>query len=82
MISVFNDIICYRPDSESEVPHVKKTSYQRSSASFQVTDKPKVSFGPCEEKPRLESPKQKLKSLPKQTRYSAKGHYTPRPGES
>lgn len=82
MISAFNHVICNRPDSKSEVPHMKKTSYQRSSASFQVNDKPKVYFGPCEEKHGLEPPKQKLKSLPKQTRYLAKGHCTPSPGES
>lgn len=82
LISVFYYTICYWPDNESKVRQTKEPSHQRSATSLKVIDRPKVSFGPYEEKHRPESAKQKRKDLSKQTRHVAKGHYTPNPGKS
>lgn len=57
-----------------------QTKDQRSMALLKVIDRPKVSFGPHEEKHRPEPAKQKPKNLPQHTRHVAKGHYTPNPG--
>ncbi|KAF3839829.1 hypothetical protein F7725_018546 [Dissostichus mawsoni] len=44
-------------NTESKMPHVKEPSHKRSSSTFKVTERPKVSFGPYVEKhrPVLES---------------------------
>ncbi|XP_047454579.1 centrosomal protein of 72 kDa isoform X2 [Mugil cephalus] len=47
-----------------------------------VTERPKVSFGPYIEKRKSVSGKQKQKDVPKQTRHAAKGHFTPHPDQS
>ncbi|XP_068426754.1 centrosomal protein of 72 kDa [Clinocottus analis] len=49
---------------------------------YEVTERPKVSFGPYVEKCRPVPGKQKQKDFPKQTRRTAKGHYTPNPDQS
>lgn len=57
-----------------------QTKDHRSAAFLKMIDRPKVSFGPHEEKHRPESAKPKPKNLPQHTRRLAKGHYTPNPG--
>lgn len=57
-----------------------QTKDQRSVALLKMIDRPKVSFGPHEEKHRPEPAKRKPKNLPQHTRHVAKGHYTPNPG--
>nr|XP_046254632.1 centrosomal protein of 72 kDa isoform X2 [Scatophagus argus] len=69
-------------DRESKVPNTKKPLHKRSSTSLNVTDRPKVSFGPCVEEHRPVPGKQKQKDLPKQTRLVARGHFTPNPDQS
>ncbi|KAL6109141.1 cep72 [Pungitius sinensis] len=66
----------------SKVPHVKEPSHKRSPTSLKVIERPKVSFGPYVEKRRPVSGKLKHKELPKQTRQTARGHYTPNPDQS
>ncbi|KAM8869838.1 centrosomal protein of 72 kDa isoform 2-T2 [Spinachia spinachia] len=66
----------------SKVPHLKEPSHKRSPASLKVTERPKVSFGPYVEKRRPVPGKLKQKELPKQTRLTARGHYTPNPDQS
>ncbi|XP_037310939.2 centrosomal protein of 72 kDa isoform X2 [Pungitius pungitius] len=66
----------------SKVPHVKEPSHKRSPTSLKVIERPKVSFGPYVEKRRPVSGKLKYKELPKQTRQTARGHYTPNPDQS
>lgn len=65
-----------------KVPHVKEPSHKRSPTSLEVTERPKVSFGPYVEKCRPVAGKLKQNELPKPTRQTAKGHYTPNPGEN
>ncbi len=77
VISVFYVMSNLADGTESKVLHTKE-----SSTSLKVTDRPKVSFGPYVEKQRAVPGKQKQKELPKQTRYAAKGYYTPNPGKS
>lgn len=57
-----------------------QTKDQRSLALLKMIDRPKVSFGPHEEKHRPEPAKRKPKNLPQHARRVAKGHYTPNPG--
>lgn len=72
VISVLLKYVC-ELDKNSEGPHMRETSYQG-------TDRPKVSFGACEEKQKSEAEKQN--DLPKPTLRVAKGHYTPNPGKN
>nr|XP_040021156.1 centrosomal protein of 72 kDa isoform X4 [Gasterosteus aculeatus aculeatus] len=65
-----------------KVPHVKEPSHKRSPTSLEVTERPKVSFGPYVEKRRPVAGKLKQNELPKPTRQTAKGHYTPNPDQS
>ncbi|KAM3614005.1 uncharacterized protein V6R79_008359 [Siganus canaliculatus] len=70
-------------NTEAKVPHRKEAFPKGNSLAWcEVTNKPKVSFGPYVEKHRSTSGKQKHKDLPKQNRRPAKGHFTPNPDHS
>ncbi|KAK2844491.1 hypothetical protein Q5P01_011150 [Channa striata] len=68
--------------AESKVPRMNEPSHKKSFTSLKGTERPKVSFDPYVENHRPVPGKQKQKDFPKQTKYAAKGHFTPNPDQS
>lgn len=62
--------------------HVKKQPHKSSLTSLNVTERPKVSFGPFIEGHKSVPGKQKQKENAKQSRHVARGYFTPNPGKS
>ncbi|XP_034553647.1 centrosomal protein of 72 kDa [Notolabrus celidotus] len=69
-------------ETESKVSHVKEQPHKKSLTSLNVTERPKVSFGPYVERHTAVSGKQKHKDNGKQSRHVARGHFTPNPDQS
>ncbi|XP_074539603.1 centrosomal protein of 72 kDa [Halichoeres trimaculatus] len=69
-------------ETESKVSHVKEQPHKKSLTSLNVTERPKVSFGPFIEGHEAAPGKQKQKENAKQSRHVARGHFTPNPDQS
>lgn len=63
------------------LPHTGEI-FDQITTSSNVSERPKVSFGPGEEKYESVSAEQKKNGLPIQTRHIARGYYTPNPSKS